>query len=46
MEGFYPGSNSYKMKHKFLQYFKNTFLEQLRMMISLILIEKDSVATV
>ena len=46
MEGFYPGSNRYKMKHKFLQYFKNTFLEHLCMMVSLILIEKDSVATV
>ena len=33
------------MKHKFLQYFKNTFLENLSMMVSLILIEKYSVAT-
>ena len=46
IEIFYPGSNRYKIKHNFHQYFANTFfLEHLCTMVSLGLIEKYSIAT-
>ena len=45
MEVFYPGSNKYRIKHKFLKFFENIFcLEHLWTRASLSLIDKDSIA--
>ena len=42
MKVFYPGSKRYETKHKFLQYFKNTFFRTLMHISST---KKDSIAT-